>query len=97
MARVREAGFDKENSHHLFDQLDNEIIAGITGALIPVCRTRNASYLLDFCKVGLEDTVYDLVKGMKPWLAFLGAPHLKGMNHPLLADGYQVQGPWVPQ
>jgi uncharacterized protein YbaP (TraB family) len=30
-------------------------------------------------------------------VAFLGAPHLKGMSHLLLADGYQVQGPWLPQ
>ena len=30
-------------------------------------------------------------------VAFLGAPHLKGMCHLLLGDGYQVQGPWVPQ
>jgi len=30
-------------------------------------------------------------------VAFLGAPHLRGMCHLLLADGYQVQGPWVPQ
>jgi uncharacterized protein YbaP (TraB family) len=217
LARVREAGFDEKNSYHLFDELDNETIAGITGALIPVCRTRNASYLLDFCEVSLQETVYDLVKGMQPWLAFftlwstylnrngwkysvdmegfsiaqelqkkivfletieeqikvlenissekimyflkqadrwnvfagdyaksylkgdleqlrfsgiqfptrhytvinqrdeifyermrdelelgevvafLGAPHLRGMCHLLLADGYQVQGPWVPQ
>ena len=30
-------------------------------------------------------------------VAFLGAPHLKGMNHLLLADGYKVWGPWMPQ
>ena len=30
-------------------------------------------------------------------VAFLGAPHLKGMSRLLLTDGYQVKGPWLPQ
>jgi hypothetical protein len=30
-------------------------------------------------------------------VAFLGAPHLKGMSRLLLADGYRVKGPWLPQ
>ena len=32
MARVREAGSDTESSYHLFDELDDETITGITGA-----------------------------------------------------------------
>jgi uncharacterized protein YbaP (TraB family) len=28
-------------------------------------------------------------------VAFLGAPHLKGVSRLLLADGYQVKGPWL--
>jgi uncharacterized protein YbaP (TraB family) len=30
-------------------------------------------------------------------VALLGAPHLRGMSRLLMADGYQVQGPWRPQ
>ena len=29
-------------------------------------------------------------------VALLGAPHLKGMSRLLLADGYQIKGPWLP-
>jgi uncharacterized protein YbaP (TraB family) len=30
-------------------------------------------------------------------VAFVGAPHLKGMGRLLVEDGYQVKGPWLPQ
>jgi hypothetical protein len=80
MARVREAGSDTESSYHLFDELDDETITGITGALMPVCRIRNSTYLLNFCKDSLKESVYDLVKDMQPWLAFftLWSTYLQG-------------------
>ena len=80
MARVREAGSTPQSSYHLFDDLDDETIAGITAALIPVCRIRNSNHLLNFCKDSLKETVYDLVKGMQPWLAFftLWSTYLQG-------------------
>jgi len=94
MARVREAGIDRESSYHFFDGLDDETIAGITGALIPVCRTRNSSYLLHFCKVSFKDTVYDLVKGMNPWLAFftIWSTYLKrnGWKYSVDMEGFNV-------
>ena len=94
MARVREAGIDRESSDHFFDGLDDETIAGITGALIPVCRTRNSSYLLHFCKVSFKDTVYDLVKGMNPWLAFftIWSTYLKrnGWKYSVDMEGFDV-------
>ncbi len=96
MARVREAGIDRESSYHFFDELDDETIAGITGALIPVCRTRNSSYLLDFCKVSFKDMVYDLVKGMNPWLAFftIWSTYLKrnGWKYSVDMEGFTVAG-----
>ena len=70
LARVRQAGIDPQSSYHLFDELDEQTIAGIIGALIPVCRMRNSTHFLSFCKDNLKDSVYDLVKGMQPWLAF---------------------------
>jgi hypothetical protein len=36
----------------------------------------------------------ELVRGNV--VAFMGAPHLKGMSRLFLAEGYQVQGPWLP-
>jgi hypothetical protein len=33
------------------------------------------AYILDFCKDSLQETVYDLVKGMQPWLAFFTLLH----------------------
>ncbi len=94
MARVREAGIGPESSYHLFDELDDETIADITGALIPVCRTRNSSYLLDFCKASFKDTVYDLVKGMHPWLAFftIWSTYLRrnGWKYSVDLEGFNV-------
>jgi len=71
MARVRESGIDPDSTYHLFDELDDETIAGITAALIPICRIRNSTHFYHFHKDSLKQTVYDLVKGMQPWLAFL--------------------------
>ena len=71
MARFRQAGMDSESAYHLFDELDDQTIAGITGALIPVCRMRNSTQFYEYCKDELRKTVYELVQGMQPWLAFL--------------------------
>jgi hypothetical protein len=70
MNQVRQAGMDAKSSYHLFDELDDKTIAGITGALIPVCRMRNSTQFYHYCKDSLNETVYDLIKGMQPWLAF---------------------------
>ncbi|MGD8962507.1 MAG: TraB/GumN family protein, partial [Desulfobacterales bacterium] len=70
MARVRQAGMNAESSYHLFDELDDQTIAGISGALIPVCRMRNSTQFFQYCKDDLRETVYELVQGMQPWLAF---------------------------
>jgi uncharacterized protein YbaP (TraB family) len=94
MAKVREAGFDRENSYHLFDELDDKTIAGITSALTPVCRTRHSSYLYDFCMGNLKDSVYDLIKGMKLWLAFftLWSTYLKrnGWKYSVDMEGFSI-------
>ena len=94
MARVREAGTDSEDSYHIFNELDDKTIAGITDALIPVCRARHSSYLVTFTKFDLKDTVYEMVKGMKPWLAFftLWSDYLKrlGWKYSVDLEGYQI-------
>jgi uncharacterized protein YbaP (TraB family) len=94
MARVREAGIDKENSYHIFNELDDKTIASITDALVPVCRARHSSYLVTFSKFGLKDTVYEMVKDMRPWLAFftLWSGYLKrlGWKYSVDLEGYQI-------
>ena len=94
LARVRQAGIDRQSSYHLFDELDDKTIAGITGALIPVCRMRNSSQFLNFCKDDLKDSVYDLVKGMHPWLAFftIWSTYLKrkGWKYSVDIEGFDV-------
>ncbi len=94
MARVREAGIDKENSYHIFNELDDKTSAGITAALVPFCRARHSSYLVTFSKFDLKDTVYEMVKDMRPWLAFftLWSGFLKrlGWKYSVDLEGYQI-------
>jgi hypothetical protein len=94
MARVREAGIDKEDSYHIFDELDDKTIASISDALVPVCRARHSSYLVTFSKFDLKDTVYEMVKDMRPWLAFftLWSGYLKrlGWKYSVDLEGYQI-------
>ena len=94
MARVREAGIDAENSYHIFNELDDKTIAGITSALVPVCQSRHSSYLVTFCKFDTKDIVYEMVQGMKPWLAFftLWTAYLKrlGWDYSVDLEGYQI-------
>ena len=94
MARVREAGIDDENSYHIFSELDDKTIAGITSALIPACEARHSSYLVTLCKFEPKDIVYEMVKGMKPWLAFftLWSDYLKrlGWKYSVDLEGFQI-------
>ena len=94
MARVRKAGIDKENAYHIFNELSEKTIAGITDALVPGCRARHSSYLVTFCKFDLKDIVYEMVKDMKPWLAFftLWSDYLKrlGWKYSVDLEGYQI-------
>ncbi|MGD2100272.1 MAG: TraB/GumN family protein [Desulfobacterales bacterium] len=94
MARVRQAGMDTESAYHLFDELDDQTIAGITGALIPVCRMRNSTQFYQYCKDDLREIVYDLVKDMQPWLAFftLWSTYLQrhGWKYSVDMEGFSV-------
>ena len=70
MTKVVRAGSIAEDSYPLFDELDNQTIAALSDALKPSCRDPNSFFIMDLCKIRLENPIYDLVKGMKPWLAF---------------------------
>ena len=70
MARVVEAGCQKEKEGHLFEELDEKTVNEITEALVPFSRRRD---LLSICNIGSfreENPVYGMIKGMKPWMAF---------------------------
>jgi uncharacterized protein YbaP (TraB family) len=94
MARVREAGIDTENSYHIFNELDDKTITGITSALVPECQARHSSYLVTFCKTEPRDIVFEMIKGMQPWLAFftLWSAFLKrrGWKYSVDLEGYQL-------
>jgi hypothetical protein len=96
MARVRQAGINRENSDHIFNELDNKTIAGLTDALVPVCQARQSSYLVTFCKFDVKDIVYEMVNGMQPWLAFftLWSEYLRriGWKYSVDLEGYQIAG-----
>ena len=96
MDRVRQAGTDPENSDHIFNELDSKTVAGLTDALLPACHARHSSYLVTFCKFDVKDIVYEMVKGMQPWLAFftLWSDYLKrlGWKYSVDLEGYQIAG-----
>ena len=70
MAKVVKAGYQKENTVHLFDELDKQVIADINNALAPSCRRADSLKLLGLLTPAAENLVYDMTMGMKPWLAF---------------------------
>ena len=70
MARVVNSGMDADSGYHLFDDLDRKTVDKITRELAPACRGRDPFMVLNFRKFRVENPLYDMVKGMKPWLAF---------------------------
>ena len=70
MAKVVNAGTYKGKAPHLFDELDNKTVTQITEAIIPACRTRSSFLFFNFRTSRPENPVYDMVMGMRPWLAF---------------------------
>ncbi|MGB5751113.1 MAG: hypothetical protein WBM69_29360 [Desulfobacterales bacterium] len=71
MAKVVNSGVEHESGYHLFDDLDRKTIDKITRELAPKCRGRDTFMVLNFRKFRVVNPLYDMVKGMKPWLAFL--------------------------
>ncbi len=94
MAKVVTAGCDSQNSYHLFDELDKKTIDDITGALRPACRDPNSFFIMDLCKLRMENPVYDMIRGMAPWLAFftIWSNYLKknGWKFSVDMEGYEI-------
>jgi uncharacterized protein YbaP (TraB family) len=70
MTRVVNSGTDANSGYHLFDDLDRKTIEKITRELAPPCRGRDSFMVLNLRKFRVENPLYDMLKGMKPWLAF---------------------------
>lgn len=70
MARVVNGGMEPQSEYHLFDDLDAQTIDGITRKIAPSCRDKDKFLIFNFRKFSIENPVYEMVKGMKPWLAF---------------------------
>ena len=70
MAKVVKCGADHQSNYHIFDDLDRQSINRITRELAPKCRGRNSFLILNLRKFNVANPLYEMVKGMKPWLAF---------------------------
>lgn len=70
MAKVVNAGFEKEDGPHLFEELDKQTIAGITKALAPPGRDGIPFFIFNLLTSSAENPAYTMIKGMKPWIAF---------------------------
>ena len=70
MAKVVNAGFEKEDAPHLFEGMDKQTIAGITKALAPPGRDRIPFFIFNLLTSSAENPAYTMIKGMKPWIAF---------------------------
>ncbi len=92
MARVVNHGFDHQSSYHIFDDLDQQSISKITRKLEPRCRGRNSFFILDLRKFKVQNPLYEMVRGMKPWLAFftIWSNYLKknGWKYSVDLEGY---------
>ena len=92
MAKVVNRGLDKLSRYHIFDDLDQQSIDRITRELAPQCRGRNTFFILNLRKFRVENPLYEMVKGMKPWLAFftIWSSYLKknGWKYSVDLEGY---------
>jgi uncharacterized protein YbaP (TraB family) len=94
MAKVVNHGIDNQSSYHIFDDLDRQNIERITRELAPQCRGRNTFFILNLRKFKVENPLYEMLKGMKPWLAFftIWSTYLKknGWKYSVDLEGYTV-------
>ena len=94
MAKVVNNGFDDQSGYHIFNDLDQPTIDRITRELAPKCRGRNTFFILNLRNFSIENPLYEMVKGMKPWLAFftIWTNYLKknGWKYSVDLEGYTL-------
>jgi uncharacterized protein YbaP (TraB family) len=96
MARVLNRGFDRQSGYHLFDDLDPKTIHRITHEITPRPRDKEKFLIFDLRKFTIENPVHEMVKGMKPWLAFftIWSAYLQknGWKYSVDLEGYTLAG-----
>ena len=94
MAKVVQAGTVPEDSYHIFNELDKNTINRLTTALAPVCRDHSSFMVFNLRKLSIENPVYEMLKGMKPWLAFftIWSTYLEqnGWKYSVDMQGYRI-------
>ena len=94
MAKVVNRGLDNQSNYHIFDDLDRQSKYKITRELAPQGRGRNTFFILNLRKFKVENPLYEMVKGMKPWLAFftIWSNYLKknGWKYSVDLEGYTL-------
>ena len=94
MAKVVNRGIDNQSSYHIFDDLDRQSIHKIIRELAPQDRGRNIFFILNLRKFKVENPLHEMVKGMKPWLAFftIWSNYLKknGWKYSVDLEGYTL-------
>ncbi len=94
MAKVVNAGYEKEGGTHVFRELDEHTIDKITDALVHPSRHRSLFSLFSPITSTEENPVYTMVKGMKPWMVFftIWTNFLKknGWNHSVDLEAYGI-------
>jgi uncharacterized protein YbaP (TraB family) len=93
MAKVVSAGTE-ETTKHLFDRLDKRTVDRLSEAVLPVCRSKSSFLFFNPRTLRHEDPVYEMIKGMKPWLAFftIWSNYLerKGWRHSVDYEAYTL-------
>ena len=96
MTRVVNCGIDRHSTYHIFDDLDAKTIDKITRRLAPNCRDKDKFLIFNLRKFSIENPVYEMVKGMKPWLAFftIWSNYLQknGWTYSVDLEGYELAG-----
>ena len=96
MDRVVKCGIDRQSEYHIFDDLDNRTIDKITHRITPRCRGKDKFLIFNLRQFSLENPVYEMVKGMKPWLAFftIWSNYLQkiGWSYSVDLEGYEIAG-----
>ncbi|UCF93546.1 MAG: TraB/GumN family protein [Desulfobacterales bacterium] len=94
LAKVLEAGCTHEEASPLLDDLGHATVLNITKALAPSRRNTELFFIPNFRTGRMENPVYDMVKGMKPWLAFftIWSTYLKknGWKYSVDLEGYTI-------
>ena len=94
MARVRNCGYDPQSSYHIFDELDRKTIDKISHEITPKCRDKDTFFIFNLRKFSMENPIYEMVKGMKPWLAFftIWSSYLQrqGWRYSVDLEGYAI-------